>query len=637
MKSFFYVIALLFLAQEAQADPTMTDWAPLFKGIEHRAGTNSPSAGFPNLSVMHAFRVDLTDPDLEFFTTPRISNYLAGSRETGGLTVSDFLTRNKLQVAINANFFDPEDYYLPAGTPMYLHGLAVSQGTVVSSQENATYSSAVLFTTNNQATVVPTNWPPVSVDGVYNAVCGIYTLLVKGVNVGYQYQGNFQQVHQVNPRTAFGVSQDGHYLYLMTIDGRQPGYSDGTLDYETAKWLLLLGAYDGVNMDGGGSTTLVMQDSTGKARELNKPNSVADSGKERTVGSHFGIFAKAVPGFINNVSATADDTTATITWTTTGPATSQVQYGVATNLDSITEQQSDPVTNHTVRLTGLTPATTYYYEAISATGASVLTSPIFTFTTTNYVTTNVVVDLGATWKYNTANLDGVNWTAPGYDDSKWTGSGPAVLWADSRGASPSDGIPQPATQMPVDPNSNFPYLTYYFRTHFNVAGPTSGATLIFDAYVDDGAVFYLNGAVIYGLRMDPSQPISNSTLAPAYPCAGNADCVDEFTVTGDDAAHLVTGDNVLAVEVHNYNAQSPDITFGTAVTVSLPAKPDNNPVPLAIAAASNGVTISWTATGFTLQQAATVNGPWQDVPGPVTTSPYQATTSGTAQYFRLRK
>ncbi|HVY70791.1 MAG TPA: phosphodiester glycosidase family protein [Verrucomicrobiae bacterium] len=625
----------------SRAETTLTDWVPIFKGIEHRVGTNTPSATSPHLQVMHALRVDLTDPDIVFFATPRFTNYIPRLQETAAYTVSDFLSRNKLQAAINANFFDPADNYATPGSAKYLSGLAISQGVQVSQNYTSSpdYTSVIMFTTNNEVTVIPTNLPPASVAGIYTAVTGEYSVLVHGVNVGFQYQNDRSHsgIHLVQPRTVYGVSEDKRYLYLVTIDGRQPGYSDGALDYESAQWMLLLGAYDAVNMDGGGSTTLVVEGSTGKPNRLNKPSTVADSGRERTVGSHFGIFAKPVPGFINDVKAVADDTTAIITWTTTGPGTSQVQYGISTNFTDVTAQQSDQVTNHTVQLTGLEPATTYYYAAISSTGTSEFTSPTFTFTTTNYVTTNVVVDLGAAWKYSTANLDGVNWTAKNYDDSGWTGSGPAVLWVDSRGGGASAGIPQPATQMAFNQATFFPYVTYYFRSHFNVAGSTAGGTLIFDAYVDDGAVFYLNGAEIYRLRMDPEAAIGNGSLAISFPCGGNADCPDEFEVKGDAAANLVTGDNVLAVEVHNYNAQSPDITFGTAVTVALPAKPDNNPVPLAITQSGNGVAISWTGTGLTLQQASAVSGPWADIPGAVTTSPYQTPATETARYYRLRK
>src|SRR6185436_20417381 len=124
--------------------------------------------------------------------------------------------------------------------------------------------------------------------------------------ISYAYRTMGGQVHEPNPRTAFGISEDRRYLFLMTIDGRQPGYSEGAYDYETAGWMLILGAYDAINMDGGGSTTMAVQDSTGVPVELNHASAVADSGRERSVGSHLGVFAKPLPGFINDVAATPD-------------------------------------------------------------------------------------------------------------------------------------------------------------------------------------------------------------------------------------------------------------------------------------------------------------------------------------------
>jgi hypothetical protein len=113
----------------------------------------------------------------------------------------------------------------------------------------------------------------------------------------------------------------------MTIDGRQPGYSDGSLDSETAYWLLQFGAWNGINMDGGGSTAMYRADSAGNPIGVNHSSYLPATGRERYIGSHFGVFAKPVPGFINDVGALPDDTAATVTWTTTAPANSQVQYG----------------------------------------------------------------------------------------------------------------------------------------------------------------------------------------------------------------------------------------------------------------------------------------------------------------------
>ena len=240
------------------------------------------------------------------------------------------------------------------------------------------------------------------------------------------------------------------------------------------------------------------------------------------------------------------------------------------------------------------------------------------------------------WKYTTANLDGVNWTAPAYDDSAWSGPGPALLWLDVRSSGPNPAVGPKNTQLPSNPNNNgFPYTTYYFRTHFKATNSAAGTGLVFSSYIDDGAVLYLNGNEIYRLRIDPSPtPILNNTLASGFPCSGDSTCFDEFSIAGDPITNLVTGDNVLAVEVHNYNQTSPDITFGTALVETQPytSKPQLN-----IAYTQGTITLSWSRGGFTLQQAAVPGGPWTDVSGPVVSSPFTSTYLASTLYFRLVK
>jgi hypothetical protein len=317
----------------------------------------------------------------------------------------------------------------------------------------------------------------VSTKGIFTAVSGIYPVLVNKVNVGASY--SHSGLHGLQPRTAFGLSQDRRYLFLLTIDGRQPGYSDGAYDSETAGWLLLAGATDGVNMDGGGSTTLVIEDATGNPDRLNHSSAVADSDRERTIGSHLGIFAKPVPGFINDLQVVPDDTTAAISWNTTDPATTQVQYGPTVDLGSVSALQSELVTNHVITLTGLTPNTGYYYQALSTVGASQYSTPIKYFLTKYYATTNLLFDLTNTWSYSTANLDGLNWTAPAYDDTAWDGSGPGLLWVDVRSTGPNPDVEPKNTPLPADPNnSGYPYTTYYFRTHFQYTDTLAGVSLM---------------------------------------------------------------------------------------------------------------------------------------------------------------
>ena len=79
-----------------------------------------------------------------------------------------------------------------------------------------------------------------------------------------------------HPRTAGGISRDGNTLYLMTVDGRRE--SDGGMSLvELAHFMIGLGAYDAMNFDGGGSTTMVV--------EGNVVNHPSDAAGERAVGS----------------------------------------------------------------------------------------------------------------------------------------------------------------------------------------------------------------------------------------------------------------------------------------------------------------------------------------------------------------
>jgi len=69
-----------------------------------------------------------------------------------------------------------------------------------------------------------------------------------------------------NPRTLAGVTGDGRLL-LVTVEGRRPGYSVGASFLESAAILRALGARDGVNLDGGGSTAMTLG-----ARLLGRPS-----------------------------------------------------------------------------------------------------------------------------------------------------------------------------------------------------------------------------------------------------------------------------------------------------------------------------------------------------------------------------
>ena len=74
------------------------------------------------------------------------------------------------------------------------------------------------------------------------------------------------------------------------VDGRQPKYSEGVTLWELAEITLEAGADIALNLDGGGSSTMVMRGDSG-TNILNAPFHTNIPMRERPVGNHLGIFA----------------------------------------------------------------------------------------------------------------------------------------------------------------------------------------------------------------------------------------------------------------------------------------------------------------------------------------------------------
>jgi exopolysaccharide biosynthesis protein len=89
-----------------------------------------------------------------------------------------------------------------------------------------------------------------------------------------------------NPRTMAGVTGDGDLL-LVTVDGRQPGYSVGLSFTEEARLMRAVGSVQAVNLDGGGSTTMVVDGTL-----LGRPS---DATGERPIGDAILVFPPQNP------------------------------------------------------------------------------------------------------------------------------------------------------------------------------------------------------------------------------------------------------------------------------------------------------------------------------------------------------
>ncbi len=167
---------------------------------------------------------------------------------------------------------------------------------------------------------------------------------------------------------------------------------------------------------------------------------------------------------------------------------------------------------------------------------------------------NTFVALGSAWKYlDDGSNQGTEWVAPSFDDFSWA-SGPAEL---------GYGNGDEATVVSYGPSSGNKHLTTYFRKAFTVVYPPSFSSLSLSVKRDDGIIVYLNGSEVYRNNM-PAGAVSYST--PASTSAAN----DGNTViqTNVSPSSLVTGTNVLAVEIHQVSPSDPDISFDLELTGS---------------------------------------------------------------------
>jgi hypothetical protein len=192
------------------------------------------------------------------------------------------------------------------------------------------------------------------------------------------------------------------------------------------------------------------------------------------------------------------------------------------------------------------------------------------------------------------------------------------------------GVDPRNTQLPGDnDNGGLPFVTYYFRSHFNLSKIIAGSSLSFSAYIDDGAVFYVNGIEAQRIRMPAVA--DSQTVATTYPCAGDATCPDEFEVPYSAIPSLVAGDNVVAVEVHNYNLRSADVTFGLVLSAIEPVP--RTPL-LNIQVSGDSIVLTWSGASV-LESANSSQGPWTVVAGAV--SPHETVPAESGRYYRLKR
>ena len=172
-------------------------------------------------------------------------------------------------VAINADAFSPWPAPFDNEHAHRFAGLAVSDGTLVS---RGSGTPSLLQTKSGDLRIARTDQNTDTAD-IELAVSGFGLCLIDG-----QPQPGGDDLH---PRTGLGLSADNRVIVAVTIDGRQPA-SAGATTQEVGQWLKYFGAYQGINMDGGGSTTMAWWDPTASGED--KCQTAQRPGRQRREG-----------------------------------------------------------------------------------------------------------------------------------------------------------------------------------------------------------------------------------------------------------------------------------------------------------------------------------------------------------------
>ncbi len=234
----------------------------------------------PRTMIAHIVTVDLTCENIGVFVTPPEKD--DKTVPLRGQTTSQFLENYGVQIAINGDGFtpwwshNPLDYYPHVGDPIAPNGFAASERREYGEIKGPT----LYFSNRDEASFGK------PIRKIYNAISGMSWLV--------QDKQIIEDLNDVReaPRTAVGLDGPGTRLIMIVVDGRQPFYSEGATIAELAELMLFYGGDNAIMLDGGGSSTLVI-DWPGKGIQvMNSPIDNYIPGRERPVGNHLGIFAK---------------------------------------------------------------------------------------------------------------------------------------------------------------------------------------------------------------------------------------------------------------------------------------------------------------------------------------------------------
>ena len=224
----------------------------------------------PRLMTVHIVRIDLATQGIGFTGTERdalwgrpMPDYTNGTWlvNTRRETTADFMARRRkegrnVEIAVNTSGWRPWGGAGSRSTYASLYRYAATEGREVSCGRNP--EAGIFFIVRKDGRVLIRPRVPVAMtNDIAIAMYGNRRIVSRGAATA---DADMDKAREVHPRTAFGLTADRKTLVILAVDGRQPGYSEGATCADLAALLIAEGCYSGMNMDGGGSTSLVVWD-----------------------------------------------------------------------------------------------------------------------------------------------------------------------------------------------------------------------------------------------------------------------------------------------------------------------------------------------------------------------------------------
>jgi len=220
----------------------------------------------PRINRAHVLRVDLKNTKIEPAIIVANDPDGDGPAEAELTNPFNLASNNKVLAFINTNPWDSfpnkdgkrnRNWF--EGQPVDIDGLAISGGKIRSNTQPR--ESSIWL--NNEGQLVLGSKPEKK--HTKEAMNG-FQLIAKDGDIIVSPD------NAIHPRTAIGTNKNGTVMWLVVVDGRQKGYSEGMNLHELSSLMIKLGCWNATNMDGGGSSIMGIVGANGKIRTMNSPS-----------------------------------------------------------------------------------------------------------------------------------------------------------------------------------------------------------------------------------------------------------------------------------------------------------------------------------------------------------------------------